>query len=84
MKYLVLIAVVVLVVLYWRSRSRPDGSSPSAPPQGRPATPALPEDMVRCQVCALHLPRAEATTGPQGQLYCSQDHLLADARGDDR
>ncbi|RZJ25546.1 MAG: hypothetical protein EOO54_05960 [Haliea sp.] len=84
MKYLVLIAVVVLVVLYWRSRSRPAGTSSGAHQGARADPPALPEDMVRCQVCALHLPRAEATAGPQGRLYCGQEHLLADARGDGR
>ncbi|MDP1968565.1 MAG: PP0621 family protein, partial [Burkholderiaceae bacterium] len=39
----------------------------------RRGTPALPEDMVSCPVCALHLPRAEAVAGEKG-LYCSADH----------
>ncbi|MDP3139153.1 MAG: PP0621 family protein, partial [Burkholderiaceae bacterium] len=36
-------------------------------------TLALPEDMVSCPVCDLHLPRAEAVVGNKG-LYCSADH----------
>ncbi|MEO7548036.1 MAG: PP0621 family protein [Ramlibacter sp.] len=80
MKYLVLIAVVALAWIYWRSK-RGNGEAPPGPQAGvRPDAPAaLPEDMVRCPVCALHLPRAEATAGAQGRLYCSHEHLLADA-----
>jgi uncharacterized protein len=81
-KYLVLLAVVVLAVLYWRSRS--GHGRPPAARNSAAAPPALPEDMVRCRVCALHLPRAEATEGTEGRLYCGREHLLADAGKDGR
>lgn len=85
MKYLLLIAVVVLACMYWRSK-RGHGESPPGQQGGKRAAapPALPEDMVRCPVCALHLPRAEATADAQGRLYCSHEHLLADADKDRR
>ena len=86
MKYLVLIAVVVLACMYWRSK-RGHGETPPGPKAGNPAAapPAvLPEEMVRCRVCALHLPRAEAAADAQGRLYCSHKHLLADADKDRR
>jgi len=85
-KYLLLIAVVVLACLYWRSKRGHGDASPG--PDGdanrTACPPALPEDMVRCPVCALHLPRAEATADAQGRLYCSHEHLLADTDKDHR
>lgn len=85
MKYLVLIAVVVLVCLYWRSKRGHGGSLPrSQAESGSAAPPALPEDMVRCAVCGLHLPRAEAAADAQGRLYCGPEHLLAGADKDRR
>lgn len=76
MKYLVLFAVLLVVYLLWRSQ-RSDGQAGS----GRsPDTPplALPQDMVRCPVCSVHLPRAEAVPGNNGLLYCSPEHRLSD------
>ena len=32
-----------------------------------------PEDMVRCSVCGVHLPRGESLT-VRGQFYCCVDH----------
>ena len=50
--------------------------SRGAPHAARPtsAAPAAPQDMVRCPVCAVHLPRADAVADPQGRLYCSPEH----------
>lgn len=83
MKYLVLIAVVVLACMYWRSK-RGHGDTQANPRTGGAPPAALPEDMVRCPVCALHLPRAEAAADAQGRLYCSREHLLVDAGNDHR
>ncbi len=74
MKYLVLIAVLVVVYLLWRSQQRRrdlGASRPAAPPA---ASPGLPQDMVKCPVCALHLPRNEALADPHGRLFCSPEH----------
>ena len=74
MKYLVLLVVLLVIYMLWRSKRSRD-----LPLAGRDQKaeqpPALPQDMVRCPVCALHLPRAEALPGPGGALYCSAEHL---------
>lgn len=71
MKYLVLLAVLVGAYLVWRARQRPPASSrppPSAAPQ------AAAQDMVRCPVCAVHLPRGDAVADAQGRLFCCPEH----------
>jgi uncharacterized protein len=71
MKYLVLLVVVLAVVWLWRNArqaERPRGDAPRA------GTTPLPQDMVECPVCHIHLPRADALPGPDGQLYCCAEH----------
>ena len=70
MKYLLVLAVVLVAVWIWRSNRRV-GPGPGAPPPL-----ASPQDMVRCPVCAVHLPRSDALAGPDGTLYCCQEHRL--------
>jgi uncharacterized protein len=65
--------VLVVVYLLWRSQRAPrDGAG-----QARGGQPALPQDMVRCPVCSVHLPRADALQAVDGQLYCSAEHRTA-------
>ena len=78
MKFVIVIVVILFVVWLWRnSRDRvtrernEQGSRPG--PEGKPQL-AEPQDMVRCPVCALHLPRVDALAGPGGQLYCCAEH----------
>lgn len=73
MKYLLLIAVLLIVYAVWRSQRSGSAGKGAAPPS---SAPALPQDMVRCPVCAVHLPRGEALLGREGRLYCSQEHRL--------
>lgn len=76
MKYLLLLAVIVVAYLLWRN-ARLAGRAARAAPPPTPAPPAgLPQDMVSCPVCAVHLPRSEAVADAQGRLYCSQEHRL--------
>ena len=71
MKYVVLLGVLLVVYLLWRhGRKSAGGAARPAPPSARP------QDMVRCTVCAVHLPRVEALAGADGRLYCSQEHRL--------
>jgi uncharacterized protein len=73
MKFLLVVAVLVIAWLVWRSgRAREEGDKPAAPSAGR--APALPQDMVRCPVCAVHLPRPDAVPGSSGRLYCCAEH----------
>jgi uncharacterized protein len=75
MKYLLLLAILVLAYMAWRNgRLREAGERAAhARPQARPA---LPQDMVCCPVCSVHLPRNEALTGASGRLYCTHEHRL--------
>lgn len=72
MKYLLLLAILVVAYLLWRNaRIRDSGSAG----KGQSET-GQPQDMVCCPVCSVHLPRAEAVKGADGLLYCSQEHRL--------
>jgi uncharacterized protein len=68
MKYLLLIALAVALLWWWRTMGRrASGRGPEN--KAARATPVPPpDDMVACRHCGLHLPRAEALTGQQG-LY---------------
>ena len=77
MKYLIVIVILLVVYLLWRSK-RADAQSGDDAAASTTAAPALPLDMVRCQVCSLHLPRSEALPGAGGLLYCSVEHRLSE------
>jgi uncharacterized protein len=72
MKYLLVLAVVLVAVWIWRNNRRIEQQErpPSRPP------PPAPQDMVRCPVCSVHLPRGDALPGPGGGWYCCQEHRL--------
>ncbi|MFM8610234.1 MAG: PP0621 family protein [Burkholderiaceae bacterium] len=77
MKYLIVIAVVLLAYFVWR-KQRERTHSHRAPPPGTPSDTAPPgatgtQAMVRCPVCALHLPEPDAVRGRSG-TYCSEAH----------
>jgi uncharacterized protein len=71
MKYLIVVAVVLLVLWFVRGNRR--GQHPPAG-AARTGGAALPQDMVQCPVCSVHLPRSDALPGPRGQLYCCAEH----------
>lgn len=74
MKYLVLLAVLVLVwVLFFKGRRKP-------PPVGRPGTQPQAAPMLACAHCGLHLPHAEAVFDGAGRPYCGEAHRLAGPR----
>ena len=70
MKYLLVLVIVLVAVWLWRNNRRQEKQQPPT------ATTSLPQpqDMVRCPVCSVHLPRTDALAGPDGRLYCCQDH----------
>ena len=71
MRYLVLIALVVLAVWLLRRALR-DKTPPAQPPvQG---------ELVACARCGLNLPRAEAREAA-GRLYCGEEHARLGAGG---
>ena len=68
MKFVLVLAVVFIGVWLWRSgrQDKVTRQKPTAPPPG-------PQEMVRCQLCNLHLPKADAVVGRNG-TYCSVEH----------
>lgn len=75
MKYLVVLAVVLVVIWFWRnSRS----GNESRKTTSRRAPEAQAQDMVQCPVCSVHLPRTDALPGPDGQYYCCAEHRRAE------
>jgi len=70
MKFLLVLAVVVIGVWLWRS-GRQDSVTRDTPKP--PKNPAAPQEMVSCQWCAVHVPRSDAIAGRLG-LYCCSDH----------
>jgi uncharacterized protein len=73
MKYLLLLAVVLLVVWLWRGSRAQDRAEGSAS-RRRPDSGVAQQDMIQCPVCSVHLPRSDALPGPDGQLYCCVEH----------
>ena len=75
MKFLLIVALVLVVFWVWKSGRRVLPGKGEAPPAAKPE--GKPQDMVRCQVCAVHLPRTDAVTGQDGRIYCSAEHRLS-------
>lgn len=68
MKFVLVIAVVLVAVWVWRNNRRSDSPAPPAQrPLQRPAT------MIACDRCGMHLPQDEGVRGRSG-VYCCQEH----------
>jgi uncharacterized protein len=83
MKYLLVLAIVLVAIWFWRNSRRAEKSreNPSSTDsRSGHASTGQPQDMVQCPVCSVHLPRTDALPGPDGQLYCCAEHRLR-ARG---
>ncbi len=72
MKFLVLLLVLVAAWLIWRHGRLTQRDADRHPDPK--ATPGVPQEMVRCAVCGVHLPRADATEGTAGRVYCGAEH----------
>jgi uncharacterized protein len=71
MKYLLVLAVVLLAFWIWRNNRIKDATPPPSP--RKPAALRQPTPMVACLDCGTHLPESEAVKGRQG-AYCSAEH----------
>jgi len=82
-KLLLVVGVFIVVYLFLRNyRRKTEGSPPPGSPGHGPSKHG--EDMVRCRVCGVHLPKSEALTS-RGEMFCSREHLqLADRDGSAR
>ncbi|MFY3385786.1 PP0621 family protein [Paracidovorax sp. MALMAid1276] len=67
MKYLLVLVVLLVAFGIWRSR-RVSGDAPR-----QPRAPALPQDMLACAHCGVHIPRSDALMRGQ-DAYCSAEH----------
>ncbi len=74
MKYLLLIALALLALWWWRSLAGRGTERSQAPKQ--PPAPPPPQDMIACRHCGVHLPGADAIAGGKGS-YCSAAHRQA-------
>lgn len=70
MKFLLVIAVLLIGFFVWRS-SRVNHKRP--PPAGPAAGGTRSIEMVRCEACGLHLPKSDAVAGKLG-VYCTAQH----------
>jgi uncharacterized protein len=77
MKYLLVLAVVLVAIWLWRKARREELQSRTPPPPPAPGTLAPPQAMLRCAHCGLHLPAADAVRGRDGTVYCSVAHRQA-------
>jgi len=74
MKYLILLAVLVLAwVLFFKARRPP-------PAQGRPGAAPQAAPMLACAHCGLHVPVADAVLDAAGRPFCGEAHRLAGPR----
>jgi len=71
MKYLLVLAVVMVAFYVWRNNRITDRSQTRPPPT--PGAANLPVVMVACQQCGTHLPQGETVRGALGP-YCSAEH----------
>ena len=89
-KLLLVVAVFAVVYLILRSYKRktdkpapPAGGSQGHGGQDQGGSKHG-EDMVRCRVCGIHLPKSEAITS-RDEIFCSREHLqLADREREGR
>lgn len=79
MKYLLVLAVILVAIWLWRKGRREEMQSRTPPPPA-PGGIAPPQAMLRCAHCGLHLPAADAVRGADGTVYCSAAHRQAAER----
>jgi uncharacterized protein len=83
---LLVLAIVVLLLLWWLPRLRRaarrdaarEQARDEAAPAAEPSQPAL-QDMVSCAHCGVHLPQQEACIRDRTS-YCSPEHAQAGRR----
>lgn len=74
MKYLLVIAVVLVAFWVWRNDRRQEQAERQ--PRRARATPEAPVPMVACRHCGTHLPETEAIQGGRGWYCCAAHHRL--------
>ena len=84
MKFVVLLLVVVGALAWLAiSRRRPPADQArktDGADAGKPPAAGVPQAMLACAHCGVHLPTADALRDAAGQVYCSDAHRLAGPR----
>ncbi|MBP6852778.1 MAG: hypothetical protein KA164_14320 [Rhodoferax sp.] len=75
MKFLLVVAVVLIGFFIWRSNRVTHKPPPARPAADKPAEPPRSIEMVQCAVCGLHCPKTDAVSGKSG-VYCTAQHRL--------
>ncbi len=70
MKYLLTILLLLVVWLLWTKRHSAENDLPAQRPD------PLPEKMVACSHCGVHLPESEGVC-EDGRIYCCEAHRAA-------
>ena len=70
MKYLLILAVVLIAVFVWRS-NREEQKPPASRSGEGGEFKAI--EMVRCDVCGVHCPKIDSLAGKRG-VYCTAQH----------
>ena len=66
-----LFLLLLAAIVFWMFRSWARARRTELRQRETPLPPA--EDMVRCAVCGVHLPRSESVMR-EGQLFCGEEH----------
>lgn len=73
MKYLLVLAVVLVAFYVWRNNRLTDSQDAARAAARKKPQPRAPTIMVACLECGTHLPESEAVKGQQG-AYCCAEH----------
>lgn len=73
MKYLLVLAVVLVAFYIWRNNRVTDRTDKSRQTPPSPGGARLPVVMVACHQCGTHLPQGDTVHGTLGP-YCSAEH----------
>ena len=71
MKIILILAAVLIGIWLFRSNRRADKQTRAPGPQKNAATD--PQEMARCLLCEVHLPKMDSIQGRRG-IYCSLEH----------
>ncbi len=73
-RLLLLAALVLALLIWWKHKQRGANPPPSDPAAGpAPRDPGRPEAMLRCVRCGVHLPASQGLPG-RGGVFCSAEH----------